>query len=145
MFKVVLIQFILLSLLALEAKPLELRYQVCTVEELRRYLEQFCMRLGRDTNSFLSMSPYGSMSALEGSPGQDSVLIDILRASRPLHGHSGSRQWLSKRQHHVKRDQEAASPTLCDYLVSCCKESCVIDPEDLLPRCSSMWSSNRWS
>lgn len=130
---------LVLSLSNRYVQSLELRYKVCTAEELRRSVEQFCMRLGRSTNSALSLSPYGSISAIEVAGGRsdqtlDETLIEIIKASRI----KSSRVRSLRAQRLVKRDQESKSMELCDYLSSCCNESCVINPMDLIPHCKSI-------
>ena len=135
-----------------QVESLELRYKVCTVEDLRRSVEQVCMRLGRDTNSLLSLGPYGSIaSSLDNdAPLQvsEESLIEILKASK-LYGSTRLRQGqqsrlpikLASMQHNrklFKRAQDSSTLQLCDYLDSCCNQSCVIDPEDLAPHCRTI-------
>jgi len=147
---------VLASLCCERARGQELRYKVCTAEELRRLVEQFCMRLGRESN-VLSLSPYGSVGLEAGGGGggsgeqSDLALVEILRASRRLaSGRSGARSGRQEQpqlrpqpqsQHLFKRDHKSTSgraAVVCDYLESCCQESCVISAEDLGPFCSTL-------
>lgn len=129
---------LVLSSITRGVDSLELKYKVCTAEELRQSVEEFCMGHGtRDTNSFLSLSPYGSINAM-GTPNYElnGPLLDILKASRSL----SSMRGLYAKQHPrqlFKRTQDSSDePPLCDYIDSCCVEGCVINQEDLLPHCT---------
>lgn len=118
---------------AVQAGPLGLRYKVCTVEELRRSVEQICIRYERDSDSSLSLTPYGSVSNMRNVEEANSeVLLEILKASVP---YSQSRLRSRPQKHLFKRDEDSQNERLCDYLDSCCHESCVISPEDLAPHC----------
>lgn len=94
---------------------LELKYKVCTAEELRNYVELVCMRMGRSSNTLLSLSPYGTIDVLDGSV----AMLDILKAS-----HQSARN--------RKRSQDSPS------INTCCQETCSIKPEDLVPHCTSI-------
>lgn len=128
MIKKTLVSIILvLSLLYDHVNSLEFRYKVCTAEELRNYVESVCMRMGRDTNSVLSLSPYGTISAIDGRGlfGSEIALIGILRASRKTRPNMTI----------FKRSQDMSSPLTLD---TCCQESCSIKAEDLVPHCTSI-------
>lgn len=122
-----LISVILLLTSIHRVNSLEFRYKVCTAEELRNYVESVCMRMGRDANSVLSLSPYGTISASNGGDGLSNLevtLTEILRASRRTRPHATV----------SKRSQDVPSSTLN----TCCQESCSIKSEDLLPHCTSI-------
>lgn len=131
---------LVLSLFNQQVDSLELRYKVCTAEELRRSVEQVCMRLGRDANSLLSLGPYGSIASGIDSGGlsSDAALLEILKMSRPYVPGRMRTQVKQLSQQLFKRSQESSGAQFCDYLDSCCNQSCVIDPEDLAPYCTTI-------
>ena len=118
---------IVLSLIAESYSSLrELRFQVCTVEELRSHVEQFCIRHGRDDLSNPELGPYGTINGADS----DRALIEILSYAKVERTHLpvASDNWK------VKRDYTSAK----DFIDTCCIESCVIKPEYLAPHCSSI-------
>lgn len=125
MIKSVSVSMIIVLISIHPVNSLEFRYKVCTAEELRNYVESVCMRMGRDKNSVLSLSPYGTISSPDiGDRLLSSQLIEILKASRKTRPHITI--W--------KRSQDMPSSTLN----TCCQESCSIKPEDLVPHCTSI-------
>lgn len=94
---------------------MDLRYRPCTAGEFHRNVEQFCMRIGRDTN--LSLSPYGTIVARSSST---TTLIELLEASKSLTGRSVQTQQITKRD-------STGEARLLEYLAnnSCCTTSCV--------------------
>lgn len=136
----------LLVVLSLNARVIDSydsRFRVCTAQELRQMLEQSCMHVGRDKNSVLSVNAYGSISGLDGhetNQAIDDALIEILKESRY---YTDSRLGSVPRQVSLvyKRDQESfdgSTSQLNDYINLCCKESCVISMDKLLPHCGSI-------
>lgn len=125
-----------------QVSGLELKYKVCTAEELRRSIEQFCMRLGRDGGSLLSLGPYGSVSTKVVDVNSEGALLEVLRLSKPYARQRAGRMVGGKprklSQQLFKRDQDSFGTELCNYLDSCCNQSCVIDPEDLAPYCTAI-------
>lgn len=124
MFKLV-ISVVLLLISLSEVNSLQLS-RVCTAEHLRKTVEEFCMRLGRDTNSVQFISPYGSVGfsdpEFDSTPYSDAMLIEILKSASPLPSSSQGLRRL------FRRSQEA----------DCCHESCVISPEHLAPHCKML-------
>ena len=128
---------VVLSITNQQSESLELRYKVCTVEELRHCLQQFCMRLGEreGTNSVQMLSPFGSVSNSQEVNYEVSAIDfqahvdEILKASRPLSSRI--------RTHSVYMKRELSGDR-APSVDSCCQESCVIDPEDLASHCVSL-------
>lgn len=130
----------LASLFVIESSQFEMRYQVCTAEEMRQYMADFCMRMSaRDTSSLLSVNPFGSIgnvdSESEQTEGADSRLIHVLRASTPI---TKYRRLLAEtrtlRLH--KRSLDEPKGDLLQFLGRCCSETCLINAEQLLASCS---------
>lgn len=123
-----------------DAETFEIRYKVCSSEELSKSVKQVCMRLAaRDGNSDLSISPYGSLSVeFDGSEGvdlaplSDSALLEILKLSRPYHrGRKYVMQQQVRHQPLYKRSADNSNSELSEYLKACCNQSCLIDPKHL--------------
>lgn len=116
----------------------EMRYKVCTVGELHKYVDNFCQQYGcrRNKNSNLEVSAYGSVSLTDDNSyvGKEN-LLSVLRASKLF---STRAQLISDTNSRDRRSSESRTGgMLCDYIASCCQQSCVIAPEDLLPQCCS--------
>lgn len=134
-----------------QATGFEIRYKVCTTEELRKSVEQVCIRLAaRGENSNLAISPYGVPMSMDSQPqaGTDGMaldqatlteadLLEILKFSRPYH--RGRRVNMSPQPLRPKMIFKRGTETseLCEYLETCCNRSCVIDPKHLNLYCTA--------
>lgn len=129
---------------SVKCEPFEIRYKVCTTEELRKSVEQVCIRLAaRDGGSNVGVSPYGSivpgdgseLESLDGVNLSDEALLDILKLSRPYlpRAKVGAMPRLPPIRLY-KRSSDNCE--MCEYLDSCCNHSCVINPRHLDLYCS---------
>lgn len=109
-----------------------LRYKVCTAEELRRSVDQFCIRIAERQTGVGDSMPYGAPASLDISSELEShtELVEVIKASR-----SYARFRARQQDIHHKRDFEVQGSRLCDYLNYCCNESCVISTKELAPYC----------
>lgn len=137
----------------------QFRYQVCTADELRKCVEQVCMRIStRDKDTGLSVGPFGSVSPAESpsilvsssdnlrtTPLTDAELMQVLKASKPYARGNRKRsqtQQQQQQQHNrelrlQRRNAPLSDTELCDYLDTCCNRSCVINPMDLATFCTT--------
>lgn len=125
------------------ATPLEMRYKVCTPEDMRQQLATFCMRMSvRGMNSFLSLNSFGSIATSEGDNsgsflGSDSSLVGVLKESRSLNPRGWTPVGRFRQQQVRKRTQEDDSKEeLLSLIEKCCQDSCSIDAGRLLTACS---------
>lgn len=90
--------------------------KVCSVDDLRKSLQDACIRFARDSNSQTNVGPYGAqVSAPNGS---DPV--------RPKRNSSKRRERL------VKRHRETVAR---DYVSLCCSEGCKIGADTIASMC----------
>jgi hypothetical protein len=130
-------------------KPKEIRYKVCSAEELRQEIEHTCMRFAsRDGNSNLSLNPYGSSLSSSQLKNEDWIkpsdadLIKFIQVSqtRGRRQLANPRRLVSRKQL-FKRSLSPSIEELCDYIDSCCNRSCSINVEDLAPFCRFKYSN----
>lgn len=117
--KVFLVLCVILVNLALVVSSFELR--VCSAEDLRKSIEEVCIRFSRNKGSDINLNPYGSMV-----PAEDPI-IESARSKRNYHS--------QKRQRLFKRHRERVTR---DYVDTCCSRGCEIDTEDITSICSTV-------
>lgn len=114
-----------------------LRFQTCTPEELRQQLSEVCMKWGaRDTNSFLALNSFGSISEPESEgPFPNAVLINLLEESTPMRRRNRSNP--NKGSMLVyRRSEEDSEMRLAKLIEKCCSEACDIDAAKFIQNCA---------
>lgn len=114
---------LLLANIVVIVSPFELK--VCSAEDLRKSIEEVCIRFSRDKGSLLNLNGYGSMLPVEDEP-----LSGRLDSAREKRNSSGVRLRTL-----VKRHRERVTR---DYVDTCCSKGCEIDADDLSTICSSV-------
>lgn len=132
--KIIVLCLLLASLTAL-GQSFELK--VCSVEDLRRSIENACIRFSRDWGSRTDLGPYGAVMA---SPPLGVDEIRVLQAARSKRNHqSHQRKRHHKRTHHharrLRRHKRHREIVTRDYVDKCCNEGCEVDAEVIQSIC----------